>query len=197
MSDDDLTLPPIEQPSELELLKQKAALMGIKHHPSIGLEKLQAKIDAHVEESSQPLKITLTDTAKEEANDVLKEQRIRRKARKKEMLKLVRVRVTPMNPHMRGLKGQMFGVSNRLIGKVYKYIPFNSPHGWHIPQVLLDEMQSKEYLTITEVTTPTGKVTKRKSMTKAYAIEIMAPLTPEEAQGIQSKIALTEGQEDY
>ena len=37
------------QPDELTLLKNRAKLMGITHHPSIGLVKLKAKVNARLE----------------------------------------------------------------------------------------------------------------------------------------------------
>ena len=45
-----------EQPSELDTLKQRAKLMGIKHHPNIGVDKLRDKVNEQLEEPEEKVK---------------------------------------------------------------------------------------------------------------------------------------------
>ena len=42
-------------PSELDSLKARASLMGITHHPSIGVEKLKEKINNALEDTPPPI----------------------------------------------------------------------------------------------------------------------------------------------
>ena len=128
----------LEIPSELDSLKAKAKTMGIKHHPSIGVEKLKAKIEEHV------AALEKTPEAPAKIKPVVRSARA---ALKREQLVLVRIRVTAMNPQMKGLKGQYFAVANGLVGTVKKYIPFDSPYGWHVPEILVNELESKQYQT--------------------------------------------------
>ena len=175
---------PLTPEEKLEGLKAKAKTMGIKFHPKIGHEKLLAKIQDAMG-ASAPLA-----TPSVEARKSLKEQR-------RDALLLVRVRVSPMNVHMNGLKGQYFAVANRLVGTVKKYIPFNSPYGCHVPKILKDEIESKQYQVFREHTTPTGKTVTKNELVKAYAVEYLQPLTRKELMTVQDKILATDGQEDY
>lgn len=200
---------PLSDEEKLAGIKAKADSLGIRYHPKIKAPKLLAKIEEHnkkleaenrkarrnepqmeLESAQLQLAKASIQNTNTTGNESLREKR-------KKQLELVRVRVNPLNTHMSGLKGQYFTVCNGLVGRVTKYIPFNSPYGWHIPRILLDELESKKYQVFREFKDPNGRTRIKNELAKAYAIEILPPLTPEELKEIRANIARTEGMEDY
>lgn len=181
-------------PTVLDFLKKEAAELGIKHHPKIGEDKLREKIQDHKDKLEEE---QANAVAAQEEAPVSKPKVSNKQQLKREQLQLVRIRVSALNPQMKGLKGQVFSVSNSLVGTVKKYIPFDSPNGWHVPKILVDALDSKNYQTFREITTPTGKTVKRSVAAKAYSIQVLPPLTAEEWAKIQANIKATAPQEDY
>lgn len=98
-------------------------------------------------------------------------------------MKLVRVRITNMDPKKKDLPGEIVTVANEYLGTVKKFIPFgeHTDGGYHIPQVLLNELESRKFLSITEgKDKKTGTPTVKDRWAKEFAIEILPPLTPDE-----------------
>lgn len=184
-------------PTVLDFLKKEAAELGIKHHPSIGEDKLREKIEEHKEKLAQEQAEAAAQAEEAKPAKATKPAVSNAQTLKREQLQLVRVRVSALNPHMKGLKGQVFSVSNALVGRVKKYIPFDSPNGWHVPKILIDSLEGKQFQTFREITTPTGKVVKRSVSAKAYAIQYLPPLTRDEWEKIQGQIKATATQEDF
>lgn len=171
-------------PDEKTILLERAKHLGIKVSGNIGLETLRQRVSDHLEgkitkdeddetveegvtEETAPIKETLAGKVK----------RLRMEAHK-----LVRVRITCMNPFKKDITGEVVTVSNKYIGKVSKLIPFNLEEPYHVPQVLLDELRARRYLNVK--TTRKGKVdvVQPESMRELpeYAIEVLPPLTKQE-----------------
>ena len=83
--------------AELENLKVRAEKLGVKFHPTISAEKLREKIKAHQADGKGEVAPKAEDTAE---NPELKKLRLKREA-----LKLVRVRITCMNPAKKEWEG--------------------------------------------------------------------------------------------
>jgi hypothetical protein len=132
---------------ELTVLKARAATLGIKHHPSIGLDKLKAKVNG-----------ALSDTPTEVAEDIMNEDqgvlkeladipetelqmisRLRREA-----TQLQRVVIACMNPQKKEWEGEIFTVGNSAVGSIKKYVPFNNDEGWHVPKMLLNMITERK-----------------------------------------------------
>lgn len=184
-------------PTVLDFLKREAAELGIKHHPSIGEDKLREKIEEHKAALELEQAEAAEEAAKAKKAKVAETPAPNRMAIRREQLQLLRVRVSALNPHMKGLKGQVFSVSNSLVGNVKKFIPFDSPNGWHVPKILIDSLEGKQYQTFREITTPTGKVIKRSVSAKAYSIQYLPALSAEELTKIRGQIKATAAQEDF
>jgi hypothetical protein len=187
-----------EPMNELALLKQRADLMGIKYHPNISAEKLKAKI----EEKKEGIQGVNTEFAGEEAatiqayedvanGDTFTQGRRETPAqinmkKRQEALRLVRVRVTNMNPLKSNMKGEIYSVGNSQIGFIKKFVPFNAEAGWHVPQIILTHMQEKKFMTHYEVKIGNKKIKKNK-LVPELAIEILPPLTAEELHDLKQR----------
>ena len=160
-----------EEMNELEVLKARASQMGLKYSPNIGVETLRTKIE-------NALNGTKENKDEEKREAVLSANAKRNKLRR-EALKLVRIRVTDLDPKKKDLPGEILCVANKYIGAVKRYVPYNG-EPWHVEQCILDMMKDREFLMIRTVKGKGDMNTVEKKWVKEYALEILPELTKEE-----------------
>lgn len=202
-----LAQPAPVMPSERDSLKERAKTMGIEHEANIPTDKLRDLVNARLTgtpadsgtsaptseqkpatsetSGSRPMpelpplpQITVTEdlVVRELTPEELTKQR--RSDMRKEALRLVRVRVVPNNPNEINLDGVIISVSNRSCPTQTKFVQFNSPDGYHVPNIILQALREKTYQRFTE----------RKGepplsqLVPAYAIEILPNLTAHELE---------------
>lgn len=175
-------------PDELTSLKARADLLGISYHPSIGLEKLKEKVNAAVV-ASEPV-VTQTPLEAESATET-KEQRRARKRR--EANKLVRIRVTCMNPAKKEWDGELFTAGNSLVGSFTKMVPFNADEGWYVPQIILNQIQQRMCQIFISTKDDRGNTIRRGKQIKEFAVEILPDLTMEELRDLAQRQAMANG----
>ena len=169
---------------ELTTLKERAQMLGVSFHPSIGLEKLREKVNAAVAGDAEP--------APEKPQDAAEETEGQRKKRlKEEALKLVRVRVTCMNPAKSEWSGEILTAGNSVIGSVKKYVPFNADDGWHIPHVLYEFMRDRMCQVFINTKTKNGVTVRQGKLIREFAIEVLPDLTQEELHDLAQRQAMS------
>lgn len=172
----------IEMPSELDSLKAKADLLGISYHPSIGLEKLRAKVSAAL--SGQ-------DEAEDEAPVAAAESEADRKARKRrEASELIRIRVTCMNPFKKEWEGEIFTAGNSAVGTFKKYVPFNADEGWHVPRIIYNQMVERQCQIFVTRKDGRGNSVREGKLIKEFAIEVLPQLTASELEELARRQAM-------
>ena len=104
---------------ELALLKERAKQMGIPFSNNISLETLRKRISDKMEGKEEPEVNTLTGDAEIAAItsapvklDAKQNALALRKMMQREQMKLVRVRITNMDPKKKDLPGEIWTVSN-------------------------------------------------------------------------------------
>lgn len=191
------------QRTELEILKNRARAMGIPFSNNIKVESLRKKIAAKQEgeddttddegnekpaadtqgsNEPNPLATAGDDGASELDDRPLTKMQMRAQIRR-DALKLVRIRLTCMDPKKRDLPGEYVTVANRYIGTQTKFIPFGSEfyeNGYHVPSCILKELQSRQFLNITTKKLPAGRTVTKTNYVKEFGIEILEPLTQDE-----------------
>ena len=186
-----LDFPEQDEPQldELTLLKQRAQTLGIKFHPSIGLESLRSKVSA-----------ALTGEDAEEAAEEpvpeapATESRIQMRNRlHKEASALVRVRVTCMNPNKKEWKGEIFTASNSIVGTFRKYVQFNTEEGWHVPQIILNMIKARQFQTFYTIKNERGVAVRKGKLVPEFAVEVLPPLTEKELLELSRRQALAGG----
>lgn len=180
---DDLTV------NEIDTLKARADKMGISYHPSIGAEKLREKIDAALAEANPNQATEDTDTASEGET---RNQRVRRL--RSEASKLVRIRVTCMNPNKKDWEGEIFTVSNSVVGTFKRYVPFNAEEGWHVEQIILNQLKQRECQIFVKKRERNGLQSSEGKLIKEFAIEVLPPLTEKELKELAQRQAMAAGQ---
>ena len=171
---------------ELTVLKKRADLMGISYHPSIGLDKLKEKVNA-----------SLTDAPKEavaeesEETDTEAETIGQRNARlKKEAAKLVRIRVTCMNPNKKEWEGEIFTVSNAVVGTHKKMVVFNTDEGYHVPHIIYEQLKERKCQIFQTVKDSRGNKMRKGKLINEFSIEVLPPLTEAELKELARKQAM-------
>lgn len=170
---------------ELTSLKARADLLGLSYHPSIGLEKLREKVNAATSSSDKQEKAA---SAVVEAVEETEGQRRNRK--KREANELIRIRVSCMNPAKAEWDGEIFTAGNSLIGSFTKYVPFNAEDGWHVPRVILNQIQQRQCQVFTTVRDARGNSSRKGKLIKEFAVEILTNLTPEELHELAQRQAM-------
>lgn len=171
---------------ELAALKSRADMMGISYHPSIGLEKLREKVNAAIEgkadETKQETAVAVSASGETEGQ---------RNARlKKEASKLVRIRVSCMNPAKKEWEGEIFSIGNAVVGSFTKYVPFNTEDGWHVPHMMYQMIKDRECQVFYTVTDSRGNKTRKGKLIKEFNVEVLPPLTPEELHDLAQRQAM-------
>lgn len=125
--------------------------------------------------------------------DLTNESEGHRKNRlRREATALVRVRVSSMNPQKKNVKGELLCVSNRNIGTIQRYIPFN--RDWHIEKVLYDALLAKEFMVFDrEKTGRAGIEVVTPRCIPEFNIQVLPPLTKGELKDLAQRQAMANG----
>ena len=175
---------------ELALLKERAKQMGITFSNNISLETLRKRISDKMEGKDEPevnplagdseiAAITLAPKKLDAKQNAL----ALRKMMQRDQMKLVRVRITNMDPKKKDLPGEIWTVSNEYLGNVRKMIPYGeqTDEGFHIPYCLFRLLQSKRFLHIRTVKDRvTGVERQEKQWVKEFSLDVLPDLTKEE-----------------
>lgn len=155
--------------SEIDALKTIADNLGLEYHPSIGVSKLKAKI----EKAKEPVATKkVVNMNKMEA----------RKDHIQEATKLVRLRVVNMNPVRRESKGEYFSVSNRMIGTVKRFVPFDVE--WHVEHVIYQSIKDRKFRKTVEEPDGKGGKVSRNLFIPEFSVEVLADLTTQELKDL-------------
>lgn len=175
---------------EKSILMDKAKLMGLRVSNNIGLDTLRDRVREAQEgnmtqndegnqgtqqtsinplASSSPSKTGKTKTLRQHIHD--------------EQMKLVRIRVTCMNPRKADLPGEIVTVANEFLGTVRKFVPYGeaTEDGYHVPYCIYTQLKARKFWqtrTIKERRTGTERVETTEA--REFSLEILPPLTQEE-----------------
>ena len=173
----------VNQPTELDLLKERAKMMGIVFSNNIGIESLKKKIEDRMNgEPEVKVEVDVVNPLVPEVKAKTRMMTMREELMASAM-KLVRIRITNMDPKKKDLHGEIFTVANEFIGNVRKFIPYGeqSEDGYHVPQCIYDQLESRKFLNIRTIKDPkTGAPRVTSSWAKEFAIEILPQLTQKE-----------------
>lgn len=177
----------IQMPDELTALKARADLMGVSYHPSIGLEKLREKVNAAVN-AAEPIEPEVVET-KEAPVETEGAKRVRLR---NEAAKLVRIRLTCMNPNKKEWDGEIITAGNAGVGTFKKFIPFNgADDGWHVPYIIYQQLLHRECQVFVTKTDERGNKVRVGKLIKEFAIEVLPQLTEEELAELARRQAMS------
>lgn len=188
------TQPPADDapPDELTLLKARAKMMGIQHSNNIGIEALKAKIAAHTEPRKEPkdtppvpvppARVAAVAPPTAPTSGPVAQKTLRQKLWEENM-RLVRLRITNLDPKKKDLPGEIITVANRFIGTVRKYVPYGevTEEGYHVPYCIYTMLKERRFLNI-RITKKRGQEHIEQNWAPEFALEVLPPLTPAELQ---------------
>ena len=170
---------------ELSHLKERARLLGIRFSPSIKAETLRDRINAALTDEPAEAAAKVEEPAAPAAplSPLAQKAALRKKLIKEEM-KLVRLRITNMNPHKKDLHGEIFTVANKYLGIVKKYVPYGeaTDEGYHVPYIIYRQLKDRKFLQIKTRKDPknTGQILVDQRWVNEFAIEVLPQLTAAE-----------------
>lgn len=187
------------KPTELDMLKNRARLMGIAFSNNIGADVLRARIKAKLDgEPDQPEQQQEEDNHKKELDPEIeqkdrepfsatetkpkpKAKSLRQMMFEREM-KLVRLRITNLDPRKKDLPGEIFTFANEILGSVKKYIPYGeaTENGYHVPHCIYKQLRDREFVNIRTRKGKNGTPIVETGMAREFALEVLPPLTPKE-----------------
>jgi hypothetical protein len=175
---------------ELTTLKARADLMGVTYHPSIGLEKLRAKVAEAIATGSKGEEPETPKQAAPVAAPVAETENQRNNRLQMEAMELIRIRLSCMNPAKKEWEGEIITVGNSVVGMVKKYIPFNAEEGWHVPRIMLEALKERQCQVFVTLRTKNGVAIRKGKLIKEFAIEVLPPLTQEELHDLAQRQAM-------
>lgn len=141
--------------------------------------------ETEIQSTAGPAKTgpTMEEILAMDPNEITDPQLLRQVVRAK-ALRLHRVKVTNLDPADAQLSGAIITAINKFTGKVAKYVPFGdeeAPNGYHIPEILLNQLKNQKFPLRKEIKGGQFGVKKYKtSMINKFAIEVLPPLTAKE-----------------
>ncbi len=98
-------------------------------------------------------------------------------------MRLIRVKITNLDPKKKDLPGEIFTVANGVIGTVRKFIPYGdaTENGYHLPNVIYKQLEKRKFQHIIVKRDPrTGENTVQERWVKEFSLEVLPPLTQDE-----------------
>lgn len=199
-----------EKTTERVLLEEEAKSLNVRFNPKISSEKLQARIadkkngvpDAVPKSKPAEPKDSKYDNvdfsgpspedisnARVGNNDLPETSAQRRMRLYKDAARLVRVRVTCMNPNKRDYRGEFIAAGNGLIGIFRKFVQFGVPY--HVPYIIYQYMRDKQYQMFVTVQDKYGNDIRKGQLVNEFAIEVLPMLTEEERKALATEQART------
>lgn len=163
--------------NELDLLKQQADVLGLKYGAQISVDTLRERVNAAKEGK------TVAQAKTETAAPVAASSR---QAAHDDAMKLIRIRLSCMDPAKSEWPGELVTIANDVVGDVKKYIPYNEAfyeNGYHVPNIIYQFLKDRKYGAIKTVKGPKGDVNQT-ILAPCYNIEVLAPLTEKELQDL-------------
>jgi hypothetical protein len=174
----------LEMPDELTALKARADMLGVKYHPSVGVDKLRDKITAALT-TDEPEAPAVVETAEEET---VSQRRFRKR---REANELIRIRVQCMNPAKKEWDGEIFTAGNSLVGSFSKFVPFtDAEDGWHVPRIIYNQIVQRQCQVFTTIRDARGNNSRKGKLIKEFAVEVLPQLTAAELHDLAQRQAM-------
>jgi hypothetical protein len=197
---DDAPIVPVPDPAaERELLMNRARLLGVEFSNNIGVETLRKRINEKLDEVEDVQEPDEDDELVEPVQEAPAVNQVETNAftgqpsnapkmslRQRihdEQMRLIRIRVTCMDPKKKDLHGEIFTIANEYLGTVRKFVPFGeaTEDGFHVPYCIYTMLEERRFVNIrTTRDRRTGSIRTETSDAREFAIEVLEPLTPAE-----------------
>ena len=181
-------------------LRQELADNGVTLHHKTGTKKLASTLaEVRTKEYKEDTKESTSDLplgslpGSTEASRAAKAKFIEERDNltpTQRAMRLIRVVVTPNDPGMVNYPGLIFTVGASGINNgemIKKFVPFNNEEGWHVPTIILRQIEHAEMQKFKTVTRPDGEKVLEPYVTKKFNVRELPPLTKEELEKLAAR----------
>ena len=169
-------------------IRQELTDNGVTLHHKTGTKKLASTlVEGRTKEYKEdPKKSDLTSPS-EAAKAAKAKHLAAMQTPEKLAMKLTRVVITPNDPAMVNYPGLIFSVGATGLNNgrmVKKFVPFNNEEGWHVPVILVNQIESGKMQKFKTVTRANGEKVLEPYLTQKFNVRILDPLTGEEVEKV-------------
>ena len=184
------------EPTEMDLLKEQAKTLGIDIRGNISPDTLKQRIKDKLEGTNNaptPSAPNVDDSGTPKTAN--QQKAARRNQQRLEQTKLVRIRITCLNPMKRDLEGEIITVANAVIGTIKRFVPFGerTNDGWHVEQIIYNELKNRQFNSVTTKKGANGTLTPINRLVPEFAIEVLPQLTNDEVRRLALAQAAADG----
>ena len=168
---------------EAEEIRVELKALGVKVHHKTGIDNLRETLRKAMEGELES--VTLEEELPPNVREISAEEHVKRLTKEQRAMRMQRIVVSPNDPLMSAYNGLIFTVGSSAVnnGKmVKKYVPFNNDDGWHVPQIIIDQISHAEMQKFKQVTMPNGDKALQPYITKKFNVQILPPLTKPEME---------------
>lgn len=112
---------------------------------------------------------------------------------KREAGRLIRCRITCMNPHKKNWTGEIISVGSSKMGTFKKFIPFNIDEPYHVPKAIYDFLKERKCRIGVTHKLANGQQINKYKLINEFAVESLPPLTKEELEDLKNQQAAVKG----
>lgn len=171
-------------PTERELLKQKADLLGLTYASNISTDKLRDLIN----QANEPVEVK-QDTSVNKAGSSVEDEAM---ALRLELTKKIRVMITCNDPLMKDWDmTPYYSFSNSIVTLPKQTFPLNVE--WHVPKAYFDMMNAMECRIPVKSKDEKGRTITISKMIKKYNITVLPPLTEDELEALKQAQIMRDG----
>lgn len=173
-----------------EDIRAELEARGIKLHHKTGSDKLKETLIAVLDGTYvAPAPDTDAKPAKptnKESDDVkrlTREEHLAKMTKQQRAMHMSRIVVNPNDPLMSSYPGMIFTVGSSSVNNgrmIKKFVPFNNDAGWHVPQIIIDQIESAQMQKFRPVTAPNGEKSLQAYLTKKFNVQYLPALTKKE-----------------
>ena len=164
---------------DIEDVKAELTGRGIKMHHKTNAIKLRKTLQDDVDKNDAKVPVEVKSSP-------VKPAKVKKKSGmtlEEKCLHLKRIIVTPNDPELSGHAGLVFTVlvSSVNNGKaIKKYVPFNNEEGWHVPNIIVNQIANAEMQKFKSVKAPNGDTILQPYQAKKYNVQVLPDLTQKE-----------------
>ena len=182
---------PVDQIDSVEMtdadIHEELQARGVKLHHKTGSEKLKATLEAVMSGTyqSEEKAASTAPTAVPSVKELTAEEHLGKLTKEQKAMRLTRVVVSPNDPLMSAYPGLIFTVGSSSINNgrmIKKFVPFNNDDGWHVPRIILDQIESAEMQKFRQVISPNGEKSLQPYITKKFNVQVLDPLSQGEME---------------
>ena len=168
--------------------------MAIKYHHNANDATIQKQIDSHLE--NNPVSTALPESDYVPLTEAEFQAKYRKVGdRRKKCGQLIRCRIQNMHPEKKDWPGEIISVGSAKLGTWKKFVPFDAPDAYHLPQIIFDALKEKKCTIFTSKKDSRGNDIRKGRLVNEYALEVLPRLSPDELSDLAKQQALQAGQQ--